>query len=38
MEFYRAKRKKVSVASFKRILYEKFINNQKASFLIEIWF
>ena len=33
MEFYKIKRKKVSVASFKRILYEKFINYQKASSL-----
>ena len=33
MEFYIVKRKKVSVASFKRILYEKFINYQKASSL-----
>ena len=38
IEHYRVKRKKVSVANFKRILYEKIINNQKASFLLEKWF
>ena len=38
MEYHRVKHKKVSVVNFKRILYEKFINNQKASSLLEISF
>ena len=38
MEYHRLKHKKVSVACFKGILYEKYVNNQKASLLLEMWF
>ena len=38
MEYDRVKLKKILVANFKRILYEKFINDQKASSPLEILF
>ena len=38
MRYYKVKHKKVSVDSFKRIFYEKFINDQKASSLLEMLF
>ena len=33
MRYYRDKHKKVSVANFRHILYEKFINDHADSFL-----
>ena len=36
MRCYRVKLKKASVVSFKHILYEKFINDQKAYSSLEI--
>ena len=38
MRYNRVKHRKASFVSFKRILYEKLLNDQKASSLLEILF